>query len=167
MTTTFAIPDLHGRFDPLCAAERAIADRVGHDRATVVMLGDYVNKGPQSADVLAHLIGGLSPRWQLICLKGNHDAIMLDALHDPANMPRWLENGGAATLRSYGEFNAAAPDAAVVPVAHRQWLEGLQLIHVDVLRVFVHAGVDPSLPLDRQSEATLLWKRYAEDDPLA
>jgi serine/threonine protein phosphatase 1 len=164
MTKTYAIPDLHGRFDLLRGAERAIADRAGSEPITVVLLGDYVNKGPQSADVIARLIRGFDPRWQMIYLKGNHDAIMLDALRDATMLPRWIENGGAATLRSYAPQSDHGPDVTVVPRAHRAWLERLQTIYVDRHRVFVHAGVDPARPLDAQDENTLLTKRYAETD---
>ncbi len=80
MGTTYAIPDLHGRFDLLCAAELAIADRAGDACATIVILGDFVDRGPQSAQVIERLRRGLNERSRLICVKGNHDAIMLDAL---------------------------------------------------------------------------------------
>ena len=66
----------------------------------------------------------------------------------------WLEKGGDAALASYGG------DPAAVPQAHIAWLDRLRLTHVDAHRLYVHAGVDPEVPLDRQSEETLLWKRY-------
>jgi serine/threonine protein phosphatase 1 len=166
MGITYAIPDLHGRFDLLCAAELAIADRAGDACTTTVILGDFVDRGPQSAQVIEHLRRGLNRRSRLICVKGNHDALMLDALRDPANLPRWLRNGGISTLRSYGHFNADAPDVSVVPDSHREWLERLQLMHVDEHRIFVHGGVDPALPLDRQDENRLLRMHYPEDSAL-
>jgi len=164
MSRTYAIPDLHGRRDLLDLAVAAIAARTRGRAATVVLLGDYVNKGPASADVIARLVAGLDPAWQTIFLKGNHDGFMLDALHDRARLPLWLDNSGAVTLRSYAPTSDRIPDPTIVPAAHRAWLERLQTIFVDTHRVYVHAGVDPAKPLDAQDETTLLTKRYAADD---
>jgi serine/threonine protein phosphatase 1 len=74
-------------------------------------------------------------------------------------MASWLEKGGDAALASYGG------DPAGIPQSHLAWLDGLQLMHVDHHRVYVHAGVDPEAPLDQQSEVTLLWKRYPKGFP--
>ena len=85
-----------------------------------------------------------------MALKGNHDAMMVqglrDRLSDPAKLARWLEKGGDTALASYGG------DPSAVPQAHIAWLDGLSLMHVDAHRLYVHAGVDPEIPLDRQSE---------------
>jgi len=164
MSRTYAIPDLHGRADLLDLAIDAIAARMRLQAATVVLLGDYVNKGPASADVIARLVAGLDPAWRTIFLKGNHDGFMLDALRDDTKLPLWLENSGAATLRSYAPQSDHIPDPQIVPADHRAWLARLQLIFVDTHRVYVHAGVDPAKPLDAQDEATLLSKRYAAKD---
>ena len=164
MTRTYAIPDLHGRRDLLDLAVEAIARRTSGKAATVVLLGDYVNKGPASAQVIERLLARFDPVWRMIDLKGNHDGFMLDALHDARNMPQWLENGGAATLRSYAPESDHIPDPSVVPDAHRGWLERLQTIYTDTHRVYVHAGVDPARPLDAQDVSTLLTRRYAADD---
>jgi calcineurin-like phosphoesterase family protein len=164
VSTTYAIPDLHGRRDLLDLAVDAIARRTRGAAATVVLLGDYVNKGPASAQVIDRLLAGFDPAWQTIFLKGNHDGVMLDALLDAKALPQWLENGGAATLRSYAPQSDHTPDPAIVPDAHRAFLERLRTVHVDGHRVYVHAGVDPALPLDAQDETTLLTKRYAVDD---
>lgn len=71
-------------------------------------------------------------------------------------MQWWLERGGDTTLASYGG------DASQVPSDDIAWLDGLALMHLDRQRIYVHAGLDPDLPLDRQGERTLLWKRYPE-----
>lgn len=164
MSRTYVIPDLHGRRDLLDLALEAIIRRTRGAAATVVLLGDYVNKGPASAQVIERLLAGLDPAWRTITLKGNHDAIMLDALRDERKLPQWLDNGGAATLRSYAPQSDHIPDSAVVPDTHRAWLERLRTIYLDAHRVYVHAGVDPARPLDAQDETTLLTKRYAADD---
>lgn len=164
MDRTYAIPDLHGRCDLLDLAVDAIERRTRGGAATVVLLGDYVNKGPASAQVMERLVAGFDPAWRMVYLKGNHDGFMLDALRDPNRLPQWLANGGAATLCSYAPQPDHIPDPAIVPEAHRAFLERLQTIHVDAHRVYVHAGVDPARPLDAQDETTLLTKRYAADD---
>ena len=85
--------------------------------------------------------------------------MMVDALRNPSKMASWLEKGGDAALASYGG------DPAAIPQSHLAWLDGLRLMHVDDHRVYVHAGVDPEVPLDEQSETTLLWKRYPKGFP--
>lgn len=154
MGLTYVIPDLHGRCDLLNEALAGIAARSGGDAGVIVTIGDYVDKGPQSRQVLDRLSSGVADGWSLVALKGNHDAMMAEALRDPSKMASWIEEGGDAALASYG----GAP--AAVPQAHLAWLDRLRLMHVDSHRVYVHAGVDPDLPLEAQSEATLLWKRY-------
>ena len=152
MSLTYVIPDIHGRCDLLSEALNRI---IAHgDAGVIVTIGDYVDKGPQSKQVIDLLQQGAAEGWNLIALKGNRDAMMVEALRDAGKMASWIEKGGDATLASYGG------DAAAVPPGHIAWLDRLRLMHVDAHRVYVHAGVDPDLPLERQDEATLLWKRY-------
>ena len=154
MPLTFAVPDLHGRYDLLQAALAAIDDRAAS--GTVVFLGDYVDRGPASADILERLMAGPPDGWRWVCLKGNHEAMMTLALRNPDRLDWWVENGGAATIDSYeGRHERVA--------GHLPWIEALPTIHVDAHRVFVHAGVDCAVPLDQQSDKTLLWKRYPCD----
>src|SRR6202521_3063617 len=152
MTLTYVIPDIHGRYDLLSEGLVEIIAR--GDAGVVVTIGDYVDKGPESKQVIDRLLSGVAEGWSLVALKGNHDAMMVEALRDPSKMAAWIEKGGDAALASYGG------EEADVPPAHIAWLDGLLLMHVDAHRLYVHAGVDPELPLDRQHEATLLWKRY-------
>jgi serine/threonine protein phosphatase 1 len=152
MNPTYVIADIHGRYDLLSEALTQITARPGG--GIVVTIGDYVDKGPQSREVIDRLLPGIAEGWKLVALKGNHDAMMVEALRDRARMAAWLAKGGDAALKSYGG------DPAAVPQSHIDWLDRLQLMHVDAHRLYVHAGVDPGLPLDRQSETTLLWKRY-------
>ena len=93
-----------------------------------------------------------------MALKGNHDAMMVQGLRDPAKLAFWIERGGDTALASYGG------EPSAVPETHIAWLDQRPLMHVDIHRVYVHAGVDPELPLEQQSEATLLWKRYPKGD---
>jgi serine/threonine protein phosphatase 1 len=154
MSETFVIPDIHGRLDLLRDGLAEIAARSQGKGDTIVAIGDYVDKGPASRGVIELLLSGVGEDLHLVTLKGNHDAMMVGALRDPAKMAGWLAKGGDAALASYGG------DPASVPQAHIDWLDRLQPFHVDTHRLYVHAGVDPKISLDGQSEETLLWKRY-------
>ncbi|MFG1479841.1 metallophosphoesterase [Xanthobacter sp. V4C-4] len=102
MSLTFAIADLHGRADLLEAALAAIEARVAS--GTVVFLGDDVDRGPKSKQVIARLVAGPSQGWEWVCLRGNHEEMMLRALTgcEAVFIERklWMSNGGDATLRS-------------------------------------------------------------------
>jgi serine/threonine protein phosphatase 1 len=154
MSLTYVIPDLHGRDDLLGEALAEISAHARGKAGVIVTIGDYVDKGPKSKEVIDRLLSGMAEGWRLVALKGNHDSMMVEALQDPTKMDSWLGKGGDAALASYGG------DPAAVPHAHIAWLDQLRLMHLDAHRLYVHAGVDPDLPLDRQSEATLLCKRY-------
>ena len=158
MGLTYVIPDIHGRSDLL---REGLADIDAHSRGTagvIVALGDYVDKGPDSKQVVERMRSGLADSWSLIALKGNHDAMMVEALRDPLRMAVWLAKGGDAALASYG-------GKAAIPSSHIAWLDDAPLMHVDRHRIYVHAGLDPQVPLQQQNEATLLWKRYPKGYP--
>jgi len=159
MSFTYVIGDIHGLDDLLGAALGEINARARGAAAVIIALGDYVDKGPQSRQVIERLLPGIGGGWKFIALKGNHDAMMVEGLRDPSKLTAWLEKGGDAALASYGGASAA------VPQAHIAWLDRLPLTHVDAHRLYVHAGVEPGVPLDRQSETTLLWKRYPKGNP--
>src|SRR5581483_4099782 len=159
MRQTFVIPDIHGRLDLLYAGLERIAARSPATTSVIVTLGDYVDKGPESKGVIDRLLAGVGRGFSLVTLKGNHDAMMVEALRDPSKMAGWLAEGGDAALASYGG------EIVNVPQTHVDWFDRLRLIHVDDHRLYVHAGVDPDLPLDQQSERTLLWKRYQRGFP--
>jgi serine/threonine protein phosphatase 1 len=154
MPRTYAVPDLHGRYDLLEAALGAIE----HDAesGTVVFLGDYVDRGPQSRQVVERLIAGPPPAWRWICLKGNHEDMLVEALHTPLKRDLWLENGGTETVLSYGGMRQ-------IPEVHVNWMASRPALHVDRYRIFVHAGLDPAAPIDEQSQRTLLWHRWQRD----
>jgi serine/threonine protein phosphatase 1 len=152
MSLTYVIPDIHGRYDLLVDALADIT--AGSEPGVIVTIGDYVDKGPQSKQVIDRLLAGIAGGWNFVALKGNHDVLMVRALREPSKMAAWIEKGGDAALASYGG------DPANVPQRHIAWLDQLRLMHIDAHRLYVHAGVDPEIPLNRQSEATLLCKRY-------
>jgi serine/threonine protein phosphatase 1 len=163
MSITYAIPDLHGRLDLLDSAIEKIVEHSARKCATVVTLGDYVDRGPSSRQVIERLIGWQSDKLTLVNLKGNHEAMMWETCNNLAELSWWIENGGDQTLASYGDQSSQGNcGPRVVPPAHLNWIADLALMHVDRHRVFVHAAVDPKITLDQQSEQTLLWKRYPE-----
>lgn len=157
MSLTYVIPDLHGRDDLLSRALAEIAAHSAGQNGLIVTIGDYVDKGPQSRAVIERLRSGVAG-WNLVTLKGNHDAMMVAGLRDSTKRAFWLDKGGDAALASYGGEPSTVPEADIA------WLDQLQLIHVDAHRIYVHAGVDPELALERQDETTLLWKRYPKTD---
>jgi serine/threonine protein phosphatase 1 len=156
---TYAVPDLHGRFDLLEAALAAISDHA-HGPARIVFLGDYVDRGPQSREVVARLMEGPSAGSEWLCLAGNHEALMVAALTHAGHVQAWLEAGGETTLGSYERGGRGWRETIV---AHGHWLAALPTLEVDAHRVYVHAGVDPAVPLDRQTRETLLWVRHARN----
>jgi serine/threonine protein phosphatase 1 len=150
MSKTYAIADLHGRFDLLEMALARITERA-EPPATLVTLGDYVDRGPDSRKIIERLMAGLGcDGWRLICLKGNHEDIMWQTCRRLPGVDWWITNGGSATLISYGQQERDQADVAVVPASHLDWIEQLPLMHVDTHRVFVHAGIDPNCSLNEQ-----------------
>src|SRR5258708_34412064 len=145
MSLTYVIPDIHGRYDLLDEALGSIAARSGGEAGLIVTIGDYVDKGPDSKVVVDRLMAGVEAGWSLIALKGNHDAMMVEALRDPSKMAAWLDKGGDPALASYGG------DPAAVPPSHIACLDQLRPMHFHAHRPYVHAGVYPPIPPYRQT----------------
>jgi len=144
---------MHGRLDLFERALPAIAARAGAARRTVVCLGDYVDRGPDSAGLVERLMGLEGPDF--VCLKGNHEAMMIEACGGAGRegaMGIWKSNGGRETLESYGGRRGVPPD-------HLAWIQGLRAWWTDGRRYYVHAGVEPGLPMPEQDEHMLLWIR--------
>jgi serine/threonine protein phosphatase 1 len=171
----YAIGDIHGRadlLDTLIGKIRARDAALGPQALTLVFLGDYIDRGPQSKGVVDQVIALIQEGWcQVVALKGNHEEIMLKFLAGSSLGADWMKLGGAATLRSYG-VPAPHPDAAkpiydrarealaeAVPQSHIDFMQGLTLWSESGDYVFVHAGVKPDVPLSEQKERDLLWIR--------
>jgi len=170
----FAIGDVHGRSDLLAMLldEISLDPAVGAGAATLVFVGDYVDRGPDSRGVIDQILA-LRARGagELVCLRGNHDQMLLDFLAGPATGPAWMSVGGGPALTSYGLAppgpsaepaawaQAAQAFAEALPPAHRVFLEGLILSWRSGDYLFVHAGVRPGRLLERQSARDLLWIR--------
>lgn len=152
---TYAIGDVHGRADLLDALlDRIEAHREGRPRQ-LVFLGDYVDRGPDSAGVVRRLraLRAAEPD-AVVCLMGNHEDMMLRAGRDGESLRHWRANGGDETLASYGVDRVEA-----VPADDLTWIAGLPTLHRDARRYFVHAGLDPGLPAEAASPRTRLWVR--------
>ncbi|MEO5716251.1 MAG: metallophosphoesterase family protein [Luteolibacter sp.] len=145
----FAIGDIHGCLTALQVLDRELV--FGEDD-TVVTLGDYVDRGPDSRGVIDFLLG-LSKRCQLVSLRGNHEIMMLRARDDRSSLLNWIAVGGDMTLGSYG-----ATGFQDVPDAHWEFLEGTIRYHVAEHDFFVHANVRPDLSLEDQPDFNLFWE---------
>lgn len=160
----YGIGDVHGMNDLLASllvAIEADAAALGLP-ATVVFLGDVVNRGAQTRQVLDRLMAGPTrPGDHWIVLRGNHEQMMLDALTAGSLgiFQRWLKMGGEQTLASYGcSRKKATPERAreLVGLGHVRFLAELPLMHIAGDYLFVHAGVEPGVPLQRQEASKLL-----------
>lgn len=171
--TIYAIGDVHGCLVQLKILEQAIvADASAFEgEKWIVMLGDYIDRGPDSAGVVDHLIKPLPDGLRRLCLAGNHEIAMLDFLKDPTRNAGWLEFGGAETLASYGiEENLLNGSRAArrwmrdsldrhVPEDHRAFLCSLPVLIETPQHIFVHAGLRPAVALEDQDVSDLLWIR--------
>lgn len=169
------VGDIHGRVDLLKELHgRLDAEAQGFSLAPIeIYLGDYVDRGPHSSQVIDALIARGQQR-HVICLMGNHERMLLRALSDPEGVMLWLQNGGEHTLCSYG-LNASDVRAAaqqdpmllcralreIIPRAHLAFLETLAFHFAIGGFVFVHAGIRPGVALRDQREHDLLWIREA------
>ena len=165
MSRTYAIPDIHGRLDLLELAIETIASHATGQSGTVVTLGDYIDRGVSSRGVVERLMHWQLDGFNIINLKGNHEAMMLAVCNAQAELAWWIKNGGGETLESYGEPRDA-PNLRNLPSRHLNWMSCLQMVHVDRHRVYVHAAVDPEVPLHLQNEEALLWRLYPKGSDL-
>ncbi len=156
---TLAIGDIHGCLDHLDALLAAI-DLKPSDH--LILLGDYIDRGPDSAGVLKRLLR-LSSTHRLSCIKGNHEDLMLDARNGPQPFAEWILNGGDATLQSYAGTRASLRD---VPAEHWRFLETSLVDYVETkTHIFVHASAQPDLPMDEQPDYMLRWERFEDIRP--
>ncbi|WP_221130600.1 metallophosphoesterase family protein [Rhizobium lentis] len=171
---TYAIGDIHGRYDLLLKAEEAIL-RDGAQlpgQKLIVTLGDYIDRGPDSAQVIAHLMTPTPDGFDRICLAGNHEIAMLDYIDGWLSYDDWMRMGSAELLKSYGldpeHLPLIFPSGVQLDAFLRQ---SLPHTHIDFMRalpvmletpnvVFVHAGIDPMLPLAAQTEEDLVLIRH-------
>lgn len=170
--TVYAVGDIHGRFDLLRGAEERIEADLGADtRALVIYLGDYIDRGPSSADVIEHLLNPVTPRFTRLCLRGNHEDMFMQFLQSPREAEGWLDVAGRETLFSYKldpkklRDSLSSPWATEqllqshIPERHRTFLDALPYFARWKSYLFVHAGIMPGIPLHKQDREDLLWIR--------
>jgi serine/threonine protein phosphatase 1 len=163
----YAIGDVHGCLERLVALHEAVADDLQARpiaRSTLIHLGDYVDRGPESAQVVDWLLGGPPvPATMVVNLMGNHEHLMLNAIAtgDSEAAEVWLANGGVDSLMSWGVPRAAPQSdwARRVPITHLVFLRDLAT-HLRIgPYLFVHAGIRPGVKLERQTKQDMLWIR--------
>jgi len=139
------LENLLGQIDMWCAANAKAELR------QLIFLGDYIDRGPDSRRVL-QIVQRLQAEGA-ICLRGNHEELMLQATESERDLANFLANGGDATitsLRTPAAFQRA-----------QEWVRALPTSHEDELRYYVHAGIRPGVPLDQQTAETKIWIRDA------
>lgn len=152
-----AIGDIHGH---AVALRRLVSEIQPKLADTIVVLGDCVNRGPDSRGVLECLIE-LQQQCHLVPILGNHDEMMLDSRNDPHAAGRWLAQGGTATLLSYGE----RAELVHVPDEHWSFLAGFRPYHETNEFIFTHANYCWYTPMHQQPESLLRWLALDESPP--
>ncbi|WP_372841070.1 metallophosphoesterase [Phaeovulum sp.] len=171
LPTIYAIGDVHGRLDLYRELEARIASDEVTGEKLVVLLGDMIDRGPDSAGMIDHLLAPPPAGLARLSLAGNHEDMALRFLRAPDPKAEWLAHGGVETLASYGIVRDFAEAqslprkvlamrvAAHVPQEHLDFLAAMPLfLHAGPF-FLCHAGIDPALPLERQNRQTLLWSR--------
>jgi serine/threonine protein phosphatase 1 len=137
---------------------------------TLVFLGDYIDRGPNSKGVVDRFLALESPTWNLVFLRGNHDQSLLDFLADASFYRAWRSFGAPETLLSYGvmpprfdrdaDFETARQTFAErLPPSHLAFFENLQYSYIQNDYMFVHAGIRPGIPIDDQLSQDMMWIR--------
>jgi serine/threonine protein phosphatase 1 len=173
----YAIGDVHGRLDLLDRLLASIAEdaRLASSRQVVVVfLGDLIDRGPDSRAVVERVVAGPPDSGSLagaryVCLRGNHEDILMEFLADFSIGPRWFRNGGLESVRSYvGEVDSVlAHDYPrlqrllykAMPAHHLRFLSSIPARHEEGDYLFVHAGVRPGITLELQDPYDLMWIR--------
>jgi serine/threonine protein phosphatase 1 len=167
----YAVGDVHGCLGLLERLQRLVlADAAAFPgEKWLVMLGDYVDRGPRSAAVIEHLLAPPPAGFQRFALAGNHEAMMLDFLAAPSASHHWLALGGLETLASYGLDSSIlqthSPKSvramldSYIPPAHRAFLASAPSLIETPSWIFVHAGLRPGIALEHQRDDDLLWFR--------
>jgi len=169
----YAIGDIHGRFDllqELVSEIRRDLERDRPERTIEIFLGDYIDRGPQSREIVDWLIETPPMTDERICLLGNHEDILLHALDDTSAMTNWLYNGGGETLLSYGvKVRGFGGESSLIelqqglraalPGSHLEFFASLRRMVDFSPYLFVHAGIRPGRAIEDQDPEDLVWIR--------
>jgi serine/threonine protein phosphatase 1 len=158
MGRLLAIGDIHGCHRSLLQMLALL--RLDPLADTLVLIGDYLDRGPDSRGVIETLLTLKKNFPNLICLRGNHEAMFLDFYREGKDEERYFLNGGMTTLLSYGLSPDDARAGTGFPEDHLAFLTSLPLFHETADYCFVHAGLRPGIPIADQSPEDLLWIRY-------
>ncbi len=161
MKRTLAIGDIHGCLTAL----KTLADHAEFsDSDTIITVGDYVDRGPDSRGVLDFLLD-LHERSDLIALRGNHEEMMLRARDSATGFENFLCVGGWQTLQSYGAYLPDQEALDIIPDEHWDFLEALHPYHETQQDILVHANLIPGLPLAEQPFEVLAWEDISRHQP--
>ncbi len=167
MSRILAIGDIHGSYIALTTLAECMPFA---DDDMIITLGDYVDRGPRSRQVMDWLIARYAT-GKLIPLLGNHESIMLQSRRDSVTMKAWFNDyiGGRATVDSYmpesGERYARLTD---IPEAHWFFLQQQTRRYYETeTHLFVHANANPKLPLEAQNDEALIWQHLNRDSQRA
>jgi serine/threonine protein phosphatase 1 len=152
---TFIVGDIHGCLDML----KRLMDKIAwsQDKDTLIFLGDYIDRGKDPKGVVNYILDLTRRSSRVGCLKGNHEAMFLDFLSGK-NRKMFLVNGGWQTLESYGPCGSQ-DDESSIPSDHMAFFESLKLyMELDEYYI-VHAGFNPGLAIEKQTEDDMLWIR--------
>ncbi len=152
----YIIGDIHGHFARLAGLFEKLLGLLA-ERDTVVFLGDYIDRGPRSFEVIDFLVH-LTRRksFETVFLKGNHEDMLAAYLRGEDKAGAFIFNGGDATIRSYTAHRGKLD----LPEHHREFFNGLRLYYEGEDFIAVHAGLNPKIgPIEAQSEHDLLWIR--------
>ncbi len=151
---TLAFGDIHGAIVNLDALLAAVAPTPDD---WLIFLGDYVDRGPDSKGVIDRLIA-LKATHRVVCLRGNHELMMMQARTDVGMRKMWLSVGGVQCLASYAPTLGKSGRFEDVPWSHWQFLEKGCVDWLETeTHIFAHAGVDPAMPMAQQSETAIFW----------
>lgn len=152
---TLAIGDIHGCRRSLVAILEAVHPGKSDQ---IVFLGDYIDRGPDSPGVINALLG-LQSRCKTVFLRGNHEAMMLDARESLLKSDTWQSCGGRETVISYGADGRVDWESSV-PGAHWSFLEHTVRFFETRNHIFVHGCLAPDLDLAEQPELMLFWGNF-------
>ena len=155
MERTFAVGDIHGCLDKLISLMGVID--IDPEKDTLLFIGDYIDRGTQSKEVVDYLIDLARRQSRVVFLKGNHE-LMLQLYLSGVDRFHFLANGGQATLDSYLK-DRSHPGASLIPTAHLDFFDNLRLYYETDQYIFVHAGLKANIPLKKQNEWDMLWIR--------
>ena len=146
-----AISDIHGCYKELKKLIGTLESNGEYNKAkdTLIFLGDYIDRGPDSKTVISFVRGLQDESENVIALMGNHEKMCIDYLECGDSC--WAFNGKMATVSSYGDISAMSDDV--------EWMKSLPLYYENDNFIFVHAGVNPDVPLEENTSYDLLWER--------